>query len=423
MKKITLLLTILLVLALASCGIDTPAADAESTDTGSPAGNTETAETSAPSASGNGTFGNESFDVPKTMDEVRARTIAYFDAMSAVKWIAPETMDYRDDCPWTTKLVYDKNQTYYGLPYSTYIQPGVGLEEFTDYLDAKSVYTGPLEYKKLIGGDCGSPRRAWAYGGALCGYGMTYDVWEYFVGQNIKENKQPVIVKVGDYDDSHFTEETSTFECIMNYNTAEALYEGYAKLKACDFIGHRFKLSGGTIAQHIQLIVDDATVYRLGNGKIAPSKSYLTYSEQTSTVHTVDGKKTTWLLSQQISFTDLYAKGYIPMSIVSLQTDTVTPVEMTVTGLSKPENFGTSPVLKGTVKCNYNIFKLEAVITDKDGNTVSSGKYYPYGLSALASEIELSMPVKELPAGDYHFKLNAVIGFGEKAVADFDFKK
>jgi len=420
MKKSLFLLIALLVLALAvACGPATPADSGETTDATE---NNDTAETNAP-ASDSGTFGNESFDVPKTMDEVRQRTIAYFDAMSAVKWIAPETMDYRDDCPWTTKLVYDKNQTYYGLPYSTYLKTGVCLEEFTDYLDAKSVYTGPLEYRQLIGGDCGSPRRAWAYGGALCGYGMTYDVWEYFVGQNIKEKKQPVIVKVGDYDDSHFTEDVSTFECIMNHNTDEVIYESYAKLKACDFIGHRFKLSGGTIAQHIQMIVADPSVFRLGNGKIAPTKSYVTYSEQSSTVHTVDGKKTTWLLNQQISFTDLYAKGYIPMSIVSLQTDTVTPVEMTATGFSKPENFASSPVLKGTVKCNYNIFKLEASITDQSGNVVSSLKAYPYALKVLLSEYTLSTPVSELPAGNYHFKVNATIGFGTKTVAEFDFTK
>jgi len=161
----------------------------------------------------------------------------------------------------------------------------------------------------------------------------------------------------------------------------------------------------------------------LGNGKIAPSKSYITYSEQTSYVRTIDGKKTTWKLNVKETFQQLFKDGYVPMTIASLKNETVTPPDMTASGFSKPENFASSPVLKGTVKCNYNILTLTAEITDAQGNVVSSFVGYPYALTAILSDYPLSTPVRDLPAGTYRFKAVAAIGFGEKTVAEFDFTK
>ncbi len=414
-KTLLLLLTFALIAAIAAC---TPAEPAPGTDGSTPSAEQTDApeDTTAP-------VEENPFVVPADMDGIRKKTIEYFDAMSAVKWIAPERMDYTDDCPWTTKLIYEKGRTYYGLPYSTYLDPGVGLSEFETYLDAKGVYTGPTEYRQLIGGDCGSMRRAWAWGGAICGFGMTFDDWEMFVYENTYDNKQPVLVKLGEYDDSHFAKNTTTNECVIAHNDSDVMYESYALLKSCDLIGARFNLSGGSVAQHVRMLVEDATVMRLGNGKIAPAKSYIVFSEQTSTVHTVDGKQSTWLLNQQISFTDLLKDGYIPMSTVTLQQSEVTQPEMEGSGFSKPENFASSPMLKGTIKCNYNIFETEVTITDKDGNVASHMKIYPYSMKVILSEHELSTPVKELPSGDYHFKVTATIGFGTKTVAEFDFTK
>jgi len=415
MKKITLLVfTLSLALVLASCNGTEPSSGDETlspdvTET------TLSEETTAAAAEVN------PFNEPKTMDEIRQRTIEYFNAMSAVKWVAPEKMDYTKSCPWTTTLVYDRNQTYYGLPYSS-DRSGVSLAEFEDYLNAKNVYTGPLEYKNLIGGDCGSMRRAWGWSGALCDLPMQLGF--QMIPGHTKAGQKVGTIKLGNYDDSQYSDDTTTFDNTNKVNGTDVMYEAYAQLKACDIIAHRFVLaSNGKIGQHIRLVVDDATVVRLGNGKIAPAKSYIVFSEQTSTVHTVDGKQSTWLLNQQISFTDLLKDGYIPMSTVTLQQSEVTQPEMEGSGFSKPENFASSPMLKGTIKCNYNIFETEVTITDKDGNVASHMKIYPYSMKVILSEHALSTPVKELPSGDYHFKVTATIGFGTKTVAEFDFTK
>jgi len=212
---------------------------------------------------------------------------------------------------------------------------------------------------------------------------------------------------------------------VMAYNEPEVMYESYALLKSCDLIGSRFRLSATSTGctQHVRMLVKDAEVYRLGNGKIAPSKSYITYSEQTSTMRTTDGKNTTWLLNEKVSFSTLLNDGYVPLSIASLQQDTVTQPKMEASGFSKPEHFASAPALEGTIECNYNIFEVELTVTDKDGNVVSYIKDYPYALKVILSELTLSTPVSELPAGDYHFTATATIGFGTKTVADFDFSK
>ncbi|MBE6564298.1 MAG: hypothetical protein E7655_03350 [Ruminococcaceae bacterium] len=416
-RALLLLLTFPLIAMVAACSPADPA------DGSAPAAEESTApDTAAAPDTTAAPVEEDPFDVPSDMEGIRKKTIDYFNAMSEVKWIAPETMDYKDDCPWTTTLVYEKGQAYYGLPYSTY-RAGVSLAEFEDYLDDKSVYKGPLEYRELIGGDCGSMRRAWAYGGALCGFGMQGKDFQMIPGFSRPGNKIAT-TKVGHYDDSQFSSSTPTFNNINEVNGTEVMYEAYAQLKACDIIAYRFTLStNGQIAQHIRMIVDDATVFRLNNGKIAPSRSYITFSEQTSSIRTIDGKKTTWVLNEVMSFTDLYNKGCIPLRLISMEKDAPDPVDMTATGFSKPENFASSPVLKGTIKCNYNIFETEITITDQSGNVVSHAKVYPYDLQVMLSEIQLSTPVKELPAGNYHFKTTATIGFGEKTVAEFDFTK
>jgi len=412
-----LLFSLLSVSLLTACTPTMPSVSEETTSS-----LTETNELVTTSATDTPLIADSPFDVPASMDEVRARTIEYFNAMSEVKWIAPETMDYKDDCPWTTHLVYEKGQTYYGLPYSTYRHPSAGIREFESYLDKKGAYTGPLEFRQLIGVDCGAMRCAWGYGGAICGFGMQYDDFRPFPYDNIRLNLPEVTVKVGDYDNSQYTPDTTTYQNIMKVNGEDKMYEAMAQLKACDLIGSRFELNG-IIAQHVRMLVKDADVVRLGNGRIAATKSIITYSEQTSYVRTIDGKKTTWKLNVKATFKELFEDGYVPMTIASLKNETVTPIEMTASGFSKPENFASSPILKGTVKCNYNIFELHAAITDESGNVLSSFKAYPYALTALLSDYTLSTPVKELPAGTYRFTVKATIGFGEKTVADFPFTK
>lgn len=415
MKKI--LIFALLAIAVSSMLISCNDTNGEITDsdTENSGGEIEADSTEAPAE-------ENPFTLPANMDELRANIIEYFNAMSAVKWIAPEKIDFTQSSGWTTSLIYERGQTYYGLPYTSG-RAGVSLQEFLLYLDEKDTYIGPIGWKDIVGGDCGSPRRAWAWGGALCNEGMLYADFEFMRGENKNKPKQ-IIVKVGDFDDSKYTSDTPTTQNIIAVNGEDIMCEAYAKLKPCDFIGKRFILSSnGKIAQHICMIVEEATVVRTNAGKISPSKSYIVYSEQTSTVYKVDGKNTTWRLNVKVSFSELLRQGYIPMSTATLQKGVIEEPYIDISGTTKPENFANSDLIKGSVKSNYNIFIMEAFITDKDGNVVSSAVSFPYSLSAMVTEMNFSKKISELTPGTYHYKLTATIGFGTKTLADFDFIK
>ena len=421
MKKIFVFLSaLLLLLCLVSCD-----KGGQSEDTTGEDPNVQTsgqdpqagAETTSPVVED-----NSCFTVPATMDELRANVIAYFNEMANVKWKCTQTIDFTGEKSYTTKLIYTKNTTYYGLPYTSTRRPGACLQEFMDYLDETGAYIGPVEYKTIVGGDCGSPRRAWAWGGAIYDIGMTLDDYEFFDNPQKPKKNPHFLIPIEGYDFSHYDYTKPFEECIMGYNDLDTMCEAYAKLKACDIIGKRWFIQD-KIEQHIRMIVEDATVVRNGTGAIVPMKSYIVFSEQTSTPEKIDGKNTTWRLGTKVSFQSLYNSYYIPMTNTCLAKNTVVEPTMTISGVNKAENMGTANIFKGAVKSNYNIFYTELDITDENGNSVIHSKMYPYALSFNVSEIPTDLKPNELPAGTYHYTLTATIGFGTKTLIDMTFTK
>ena len=359
------------------------------------------------------------FDTAINTDALRERTIDYFVAQSQVEWVAPSTMDYSKEKSYTTKLIYEKGKTYYGLPYTSSRHPGACIQEFLDNLDGNKVYTGPIPYNQLVGGDCGSMRRAWAWGGALTNYGMTYSDYDIFESPSAKT--KGVIVPVGDYDFSHYDYYQSTADCILAHNTPEQIYEAYACLQAADLIGHRFWLSGA-VEQHVRLIVEDAVTVRTVDGRISPAKSYVTFSEQTSTIREIDGKLTTWALNTKVSFSRLYSEGYVPLTTVTLASGKVTVPEMMFDTQFKT---GKNLIGYGKITSNYNIFMVDAVFTDSTGKTVSSVRIYPYGLTCdLSTDTRIRAAYSALPTGPhYTYTLTATIGPGTKKLTEISFYK
>ncbi len=379
--------------------------------------------TSAPEVTASPVDDNSCFDVPADMDALRAKVIDYFNEMANVKWKTPgQVIDFTGERSFTTKLLYTRATVYYGLPYTSARRPGASLQEFMDYLDETGTYTGPVEYKTIVGGDCGSPRRAWAWGGAIYGLGMTLADFEFF-DNPLKPKKNPhFLIPIEGYDFSHYDYTKPFEECVTAYNDINTMCEAYAKLKACDIIGKRWYIND-KIEQHIRMVVEDATVVRNGTGSIVAPKSYVVFSEQTSTPEKIDGKNTTWRLGTKISFHSLYSSHYIPMTNTCLAKDVVVEPEMTISGVNKADNMGTATIFKGAVKCNYNIFYTELTVTDESGNKVIYSKMYPYALSFNVSEIPTEKKPADLPAGKYHYTLTATIGFGTKTLVDMDFTK
>ncbi len=419
MKKLLFLLTALfLAVFLSACGDGSPA-NAPGISSG------ETTGTEEPAPSGTTAPSEEApdFTVPKDMDGVRAKVIDCFEQMANVRWVCRETMDFTSARSFTRDLIYNAGEVYYGLPYTDKRIPKASLLEFTDWLNEKGEYTGPVTYTSLVGGDCGSMRSAWGWGGAVYGIGMTYNDYEFFENPEETRNRaKGFIVPVGNFDFSHYDYQKPFSECITPYNDIDAMCESYAQLKACDLLGSRF-ISGEKVEQHMQMIVEDATVVRDGNGKIVPENSFIVYSEQTSLPREVDGRKTTWNLNAKVPFRQLYEANYVPMTNTCLASGVIPEPEMTISGVNKAENMGTALLFKGNVKCNYNIFAAELTVADENGNKVIHSKFYPYALTFNVAEVSVEKKPSELPAGKYHYTLTATIGFGTKTLIDMEFTK
>ncbi len=418
--KIVLLTALVLLFVLTACGAAKPAENGGTVSSGETEKETtgsDSEETVAPAEEEDG------FKVPKDMDEVRENVISYFKKLAKVKWVCRETMDFTKSKSYTGKLIYHAGNTYFGLPYTSTRPIKASLIEFHDSLNEKGEYTGPVTFDTLVGGDCGSMRTAWAWGGAVYDIGMNYDDYEFFENPNDTKNRvKGFIIPVGDFDFSKYDYDLPFSECVLPYNDIDVMCESYALLKACDLIGSRF-YSGGRVEQHLRMIVEDATVVRDGGGKIDPDASFIRYSEQTATPAEVEGGYSTWNLKKKVKFRKLYEGNYIPVTSTCLASETVPEPVMTISGVNKAENMGTALILKGNVKCNYNIFAAELTIADENGNEVIHSKFYPYALSFNVAEIPVEKKPNELPAGKYHYTLKATIGFGTKKLIDMDFSK
>ncbi|MBE6564293.1 MAG: hypothetical protein E7655_03325 [Ruminococcaceae bacterium] len=392
------------------------------------------------------TNGAEGLDVPANTDVMRERTIDYFDRMSQMEWSTPKTLDYRTATTFTTKLVYEAGQTYTGMMYSSTRKPSTSIEEFATYLNGNKQYIGPTDYPYLMGVDCGAPRLAWAYGGALINTGLYSSDFEFMINYNDKTNK--VITTVGEYDTSGYKSGSdinayTSFDRICKPNGEKVMFEAYAQIRPCDYVVKRSKGSSSTTDQHILLAVKDAAVFRSTDGSISGVRSYLTLSEQTCTVYDVDGKKTTWRLNEKRSFNNLYTNGYIPLTLHSLKSETVEKPDLTFDKGSYSE--GIDLVGRGTIKSNYVLFSVNAAITDASGKVVAEAVAYPYTCSLNLSDISkiittptsgadpdrtrdqgmssFNKTAKTLPSGSYTYTLTATIGFGTKTVARFDFTR
>ena len=359
------------------------------------------------------------FEIPTTSEVIRDKTIEYFNAQSEMAWTPEKTMDFTGARSYTKKLIYEVGTTYFGLPYTSGRDPGACIDEFLDNVDFRGVYTGPTSYSTVVGGDCGSMRRAWAWGGAICNVGMNYSDYEMF--ESSASKVKGVIVPIGGYDFSHYDYNKTTADSIIAFNTPEQMYNAYACLRAADLIGNRH-MSGGNVEQHVRLITEDAHVARTVDGRISPELSYIVFSEQTSTLREVEGGMTTWALGTKVAFETLRLDGYVPMTTKTLADNVVTIPEMTFDDSGKS---GKDLIGYGKITGNYNIFHVDATFTDEDGKVVRSVRLYPYGLVCnLQYETKIRTIASLLTTGKtYRYQLTATIGPGTKTLVDLTYTK
>ena len=390
MKKIlSLLFSLVMILSVfAGCGAS------GQTETGTKEEN----DASSPSETAYETVGDVTLDKRKVVYE-------YMKAMSEVVWTPEQTLDLSKI---NSQLVFKKGVTYTGMPYVTAIAGT--LEQFLAHTE-DGVYKGPFTVQEAIGNHCSSSIiNSWKRVSDTITAGYTV---------NMMPQREKGTVPVGDY---VFERTDTSTEQIVKRNKSAVIFDAYSKLQMGDAV-----LSAGTSGQwndtgHTRMVIS-VDVSRKANGEINPNRSSVTTIEQTNAFDkTAKGINTTYWVNHVYSFTDLFSKNYIPVTVKELNEPIPEP-DISIQSPNTPKNISRGK-LNGWISTNIRMFGVKAEITDKDGNVaveqyidVPADKRYSFSLG----ETPLPDSFKELAAGRYFFKMTLKLSYGDYELVGFYF--
>ena len=214
-------------------------------------------------------------------DSRREAVVKYMKDMAQIAWTPSKSFVHwsgSKNGPGTWKA----GTTYYGIPYSQSTR-GTDLNGFKASLKGFK-YVGPSGQKTYKGSDCSSAvSMAWRLVNSKIPLKATSSM---FPGNSY-------IKKVGNYS---VTSNNNTVRICQN-NGSGKMYQAYAMLKKGDaVVTHR---SGGE--QHVMLVTDVNS-----SARTIKVTHQTTYNKN---------KRSTWRVDETWSFSTLYAKGYIPITL------------------------------------------------------------------------------------------------------------
>lgn len=337
-------------------------------------------------------------------------------------------------------ITFYAGKIYQGIPYTHGSGSGYSFKDYATGVDENGVYTisgltgdslsGNSNMKEgnraRIGNDCADTVFwAWAQVSTSISFGSTKFMTESYG-----------CLKVGDYTfegESYAGVNTAN---VCKQNGEQKMFECYAQMLKGDGMV-RITRSG---AGHAVMTVSVNVVYN-DDGTINGEQSYAVILEQTSSCER-SGEETyvnkdlgtvylCEILDKQWSFSELFSKGYLPVTCKEL-VDASPRAEITVTdSVSDPT---TSNMFTGTVSSNYRISSVTVTITDKKGNEVQSATCYPrqtemneFSMFHFVDPVEAavmqgSVSMADLEAGDYHCSCSCQLSNGVTVTfREFDF--
>lgn len=423
MKKILfLLLSVVLVLALASCGNgDKTPADNEANNTvqeteKNTAGGvivTMAPATSAPAPEATNAMSDptkyspdltqydsyKKFEAPK--GNPRDIVYDYMYAMSQIKWVAKKGWNthWKNQGDFGVDITYVEGKTYYGIPYSN---TKCGLSVFENFVIDGTFTPNSEFYEELIGNHCSSSM------------GLAYQqILDFPYSGGLKENsaRRGLIKLAGNLEvppsRSANNPDDWISETVTAHNGADKLYEAYATLGKGDILYKMIDGSGHT------RMVSKVEVYRTVAGKIAPSRSYVYCLEQTNAW--ADNKReSTWFIDRKYSFETLNSTNFTPFTLCIYHEDnpTIYDAYIMMKGKNTPDTI--KKMLAGTIESTFPLNYVRATITDADGNIVAEALKYDFTKNYKVSirDMTYTLSADKLPAGSYTFKLQAGIARG-----------
>lgn len=351
------------------------------------------------------------------INRMRSSIVAYYKAMAAIEWTPAEDMTLVKD--------YTAGTTYVGMPYVNELD--CTLEEFEACLkeqDGRNVYDGPNTKLTGIGVDATSAIvAAWALECASVNYTWSKPMLPSYTGGP---------VKVGPYDTVNRTDvvnDAATTQQMIEENEAEVLYASYASALPGDALLYRYGTKGSTI-----MVIEAPTVVRKPDGSIDPALSTLkTLSMGSALLETPDGKQTHWT-ETTYTFEDLREKFYVPVTCPELLSGDAPELTLAV----DQQNTAASVLedgLQGTLKSNYRIFRVRAVVTDAAGQNVKEAEMYPLntvkvdGVYTMVSrsfdlrKLNEKLSLAALPNGAYTLTLTAMANGTTETILTLELEK
>ncbi|MBQ6702944.1 MAG: hypothetical protein IJN17_08345 [Clostridia bacterium] len=356
------------------------------------------------------------FDLPENF---RQAAVDYMKKMATLEWTP--LVDYsfglnRENWKYTFEL--KAGTTYTGLPYSS---GNRAYDEFIKNINengGKFFDTTPIEEMQQTGNNM----KTW---GVECNSSTNAAIQQFSpVAKAVARQYMPsftdeFIGKV--LGDIKVTPGLRRTEQIVAENDADAIYEGYAQLKLGDIIMTKNEDSG---LCHVRMISVEPEVARNGAGRINPSRSFVKCVEQTDAFdqNRNDGVLTTWRVDKMYTFTELYTRNYLPITLEVYETNISVIPYLALDEAPTAETLAKGSI-NGTLSSDYPIQYCYLDLYNKDGDLVSRvAQHERNGVFKLnLRKYNYSLFTKDIVAGDYTFVVYAGLNCGGAELCRIDF--
>lgn len=307
-----------------------------------------------------------------TEDELRQICVDFFRLQQTAMWTPKVPFNY-------DITTYDKHPSivpgtvYAGCPYVSPSNTG-NLYRIMDFYDSQ---TGVLDntqmemqdFAWLIGNDCVS--------GPFWGWGRVVNSFLNYANGYL--NQEHGCIPVGPYhyeNISVWCEENNT-KSVCDANGEQIMYESYAQVKPADGLYTQWNTAKNS---HLRMAVQAATVVYAEDGSIDGRQSFLTYTDQGSSLEPYKLEGATALvqgdLDVKVTFKNLFDNGYLPFTWAELiGEDPVEPATVkTLTPL--PKELTTSALYQMKFTTNYAISHYSLELRDSKGNVTFQRTMY-----------------------------------------------
>lgn len=326
-------------------------------------------------------------------------------------------------------------QIYQGLPYTHAAGDLTTFQDFAAAADDKGVSQISGLRGELLNGNYQFARLSTDCSGAVC---LAWNqIGNSFVLDGTKiMTEGNGFLKVGEYKTTDPMENIDTnADCELN--GPQTMYEAYSQLQKADAIVRRKDGSG-----HVMLITG-LNVVRNEEGKISGRDSTVTVLHQTNgTMQDFDKYYSEELgeyvfrcfgIDEEFTFSELYTKGYLPITCKELIDASVPAVTDAVTDSLAGTTFTKDTICTGKFSSQMEITSVTVTIADASGKALQEATCYvnrltelEFDLSRVLTEpVELmngTLDLEGLEAGTYHCTTTCRTSNGTvHTMRDFDF--